>query len=1424
MGGVQCCEPEMRKVDLCPRSLHFLRKPTGGGKVLSLILAGTLAFGMTPAAALTQAAMDVTPAYAGTDPGPATENVLVIDDWDGTTGNNKVYADMAKVSGTGIAISAVGDPAATTYTTREQTFEPGGFNVQVTVTPPEEAEDPTPQVFKLAPSLYDITCEDETNVTRDDESGNLKITNASDLDGYDIKITLKGEGVPKKAGTEDPLDSTAGRIVINKAEAKIVKAPTKAVLGVTTYNDLVGEFALSTAAGSLTSANLDVTMTPAGGAEVEDKTQKITDPANITVEAVLNASTAKNYELDSAGGEWTGTVTVGAADEGTYAVDYIDTGSALADAGLTVDAKLVNAGLEGGTAAAEAKYGDTKLTTDNLKKAVGLYYKGTASGATFGTSPLDASTYDVTWYNGSTKLVTAQGAKAAPVNPGVYTGKVNLNGSDEVLGQAELTVCADLSTQVKRKSADANNTSKPITVKVNGCWPDDVKLQFKEGVTKQDLVDQVANGMTVTLADGTAITGAEKIKELFKFDVTKFVASEGATGGVIEMGYAGDKGEYVSVAPLNYEFGVTLPEAPQLDPVVYNPNGYDIDELLPSFKDVDGTEFEAGTDYDVSVYVADQDGKLQPSDTVDEVGTYRVTVTPMGEKVGPVQERTLTITQLPVTDKNASYLWNGKTTTNGTFSVPFTGGAVAPEPTVTVDVATDTDNSEIAGETGTATLNIVPKKDYDAAEDKAGIDGYVTYANNTAVTNNGAAATITYVGNYKGEKTQNFSIAAADLGSLNPSVTAASQLKDQFNLDNDLSAADVVDPVVKFQSDTDGEGEPIYTELEQGKDYRITRVYLASPQPANLPTGVTAYKFDIEGVGNYKGTVTTGTFKVTTQDLGQAAVASLEKDQKFFYDTDEQEAKVQVNLKGATADTLGIKLDKGVDFDVTYKNNVNAGTATAVITGTGNYAGTLEVPFEIQPLKLDGAKTDKVVLGGADGLVYTGEALTPEVLYNKSTLLPANEGYGTTPIELDQYVDDLSFTYENNTNASTAEAPAYVVISGKNGNFTGTAKAPFAIAQADIAKATVEAAPVAPGGDLADAVKVTLGEAALAAGTDYTVAAEGALPGKVTATVTGTGNYTGTATADVDVLYDVAGLSYQVSSGTYNGQSQTPVVTASYKDAAGKTVEVPASALNVAAGSYVNAGTYKIKVTGNNAAGWGGETTVGYTIAPATVTAKPQVSYAGGLPVVTVPGLTSNDFDWKADAATQTITVTYKGNYKGTAKVAYTPTVAPSDPGSAQPAAGKTGWVGSGNDWAYYENGQQVKGGWKSIGGEWYHFEKSGKMTNTKWFQDADGEWYMLNQSHKGEYGAMLTGWQKDGGEWYHFAKSGAMQSGWMKDTDGTWYLLNSKHDGTFGAMLTGWQKVGGKWYYMDASGAMAENEWVGRYWVDGSGVWTATR
>lgn len=42
-------------------------------------------------------------------------------------------------------------------------------------------------------------------------------------------------------------------------------------------------------------------------------------------------------------------------------------------------------------------------------------------------------------------------------------------------------------------------------------------------------------------------------------------------------------------------------------------------------------------------------------------------------------------------------------------------------------------------------------------------------------------------------------------------------------------------------------------------------------------------------------------------------------------------------------------LTPGVDYDVTYDNNTNAGSANAIITGKGDYSGTLKVPFVIKP-------------------------------------------------------------------------------------------------------------------------------------------------------------------------------------------------------------------------------------------------------------------------------------------------------------------------------------------------------------------------------------------------------------------------------------------------------------------------------------------
>ena len=55
----------------------------------------------------------------------------------------------------------------------------------------------------------------------------------------------------------------------------------------------------------------------------------------------------------------------------------------------------------------------------------------------------------------------------------------------------------------------------------------------------------------------------------------------------------------------------------------------------------------------------------------------------------------------------------------------------------------------------------------------------------------------------------------------------------------------------------------------------------------------------------------------------------------------------------------------------------------------------------------------------------------------------------------------------------------------------------------------------------------------------------------------------------------------------------------------------------------------------------------------------------------------------------------------------------------------------------------------------------------------------------------------------------------WVKNSK-KWFYYNEK-----GKLQTGWKKVDGTWYYFDkTTHVMAANEWIGGYWLSGSGAW----
>ncbi len=114
-------------------------------------------------------------------------------------------------------------------------------------------------------------------------------------------------------------------------------------------------------------------------------------------------------------------------------------------------------------------------------------------------------------------------------------------------------------------------------------------------------------------------------------------------------------------------------------------------------------------------------------------------------------------------------------------------------------------------------------------------------------------------------------------------------------------------------------------------------------------------------------------------------------------------------------------LVKDTDYAVSYENNINVGTAKVIITGKGNYSGTVEKTFTITAKKLDAA------VRGIEDKTYTGSVLTQKIIV-KDGSKPLIEG------------TDYTVGYQNNTNIGTAT----VTITGI-GNYTGTIKITFEI-------------------------------------------------------------------------------------------------------------------------------------------------------------------------------------------------------------------------------------------------------------------------------------------------------------------------------------------------------------------------------------------
>lgn len=198
------------------------------------------------------------------------------------------------------------------------------------------------------------------------------------------------------------------------------------------------------------------------------------------------------------------------------------------------------------------------------------------------------------------------------------------------------------------------------------------------------------------------------------------------------------------------------------------------------------------------------------------------------------------------------------------------------------------------------------------------------------------------------------------------------------------------------------------------------------------------------------------------------------------------------SVSAVKAGTLTVPEDS---YDVTYVNNVDAGTAVAIITAKtdSNFVGTVPETFTITPKQL----TEKMVSPIADQ-PYTGDQITPDVTVED----------GTTPLVEGK---DFTVTYGNNTEVGTGKGT--VTITG-TGNYTDEVEVTFNITNTGAFKVIVDNSEHTYNGNEhtptvvvyavdKDGVMTPLKE-----NTDYTVTyADNINAGTASVTVTGTGAY-----------------------------------------------------------------------------------------------------------------------------------------------------------------------------------------------------------------------------------------------------------------------------------------------------------------------------
>ena len=497
-------------------------------------------------------------------------------------------------------------------------------------------------------------------------------------------------------------------------------------------------------------------------------------------------------------------------------------------------------------------------------------------------------------------------------------------------------------------------------------------------------------------------------------------------------------------------------------------------------------------------------------------------------------------------------------------------------------------------------------------------DGSALTAQDYSVTNNGGTGvgeyevTVTAAanGNYSGSVTKKYTIAPKALTSDMISITS-----DQVVYDGSehTPAFKVMDGEKELVKDTD------YEVVSDGKG-----------------RAAGSYDIKISGKGNYSGNATKE-FTISKKPLADTMVTLSEAE--FAYNGQNQKPTVTV-VDGA--------LMTNADYQVTNNGGTNAGDYKVTVTGTdsGNYSGSIEKSFRINPKDIT---DESVTVNVAGGSTYNGSGQEPNVTVKD----------GDTDLEADK---DFEVAYSDNINAGEN---AKATITGK-GNYKGSRTATFAIAKLPITDDVVKlsATEFTYNGSL-QKPEVTVEGGDLMGENDYQITNNGGTnvgEYEVTVTAAANGNYSGSVTKKYTIAPKALTsdmISITSDQVVYDGTEHTP----EFKVMNGETELVEDTDYEVVSdGKGTAAGSYDIKISGKG--NYSGNATKAFTIskkplADTMVTLdgaeftyngqnqKPTVTVVDGALMANADYQVTNNGGTNAGDYKVTVTGTDSGNYSG---------------------------------------------------------------------------------------------------------------------------------------------------------------------------------